>query len=1147
VPAVVFRSPRAAARLDRARAWLSARGRSEEVLVVAPTFEAAGALCREVARASGASFGWRRTTLGRLAALIAAPLLAERNLAAVGPLPLDALASRVVHALAARGGLGRFAPVADFPGLPRAVARTLLELRMADVGPAKLRGRFTEFVDLHGSYEEELARARLADRALVFRVAIDACSAATLSSAPIEASADAAARRPRTGRGAPAPAQLGFAFALEPATPEPVSPEADVDAASLGGTARALLGRPLLLLDVPICAELERDFVAAIAARSSDVLITVPEGDDRTLGFVDAAIGDARRDDDAAPPGGALSRLQRHLFGDASAPLGDLDDGVTILSAPGESRESAEIARRIQREAERGVPFDRMAILLRAPQAYRSHIEEALRRAKIPAYFARGSVRPDAAGRAFLALLRCKLEKLSARRFAEYLSLGQVPAADAHGEPPKPADDGDRYVPPDAEYVREPEPPREDDEDTRDEAELASTSTDVPVVAGTLRAPRRWEKLLVDASVIGGLDRWRRRLRTLDEELASKRSEARDEALAGMFDRQRADLAALTAFALPLLEDLDRLPDGVTWGEHLDALAALATRALRSPDRVLSVLAELGPMAKVGPVELVDVELVLGRRLSELVTLPGAISAGKVFVAPIEAARGLAFDVVFVPGLAERIFPQKVVEDPILRDDERREVGCLATNKERAHAERLALRVAVGAASERLVLSYPRVDLDQSRPRVPSFYGLEVLRAAEGVLPGFDELARRAERGGGAMRIGWPAPELPEHAIDEAEYDLALLGGILKQPKDATLGAAHYLLAANDHLARALRFRARRWNVGKWNAADGLVAPTDAGALAALAKQGLAARSFSATALQHFAACPYRFLLQAIHKLQPRGVPEQIEELDPLQKGSLVHEVLYELVTELRDVGELPVAASRLDRARERLDGVVKRVVGAYEEKLAPAIPRVWDDGIEAIVADLREWLRRAADDAAWRPTHLELSFGLVEHAEHRDKSSRESAVPLACGIQLRGSIDLVEENAGGELRVTDYKTGKKRADEGMVIAGGKYLQPVLYALALEGMFPEKKILSGRLYYATTTGGFESVDVPLDDVGRDAAQRLADALGHALADGFFPAAPEKDACMWCDMRPVCGPYEELRASRKQIEPLALLKKLREAR
>ena len=113
-----------------------------------------------------------------------------------------------------------------------------------------------------------------------------------------------------------------------------------------------------------------------------------------------------------------------------------------------------------------------------------------------------------------------------------------------------------------------------------------------------------------------------------------------------------------------------------------------------------------------------------------------------------------------------------------------------------------------GAARRALVLSYPRLDTDRGRPRVPSFYALEALRAAEGVLPGFDELAARAELVAEA-RIGWPAPRHPENAIDEAEHDLALLEGLIDlRPEDA-VGTARYLLGANPHLGRALRFRAR--------------------------------------------------------------------------------------------------------------------------------------------------------------------------------------------------------------------------------------------------------------------------------------------------------------------------------------------------
>src|SRR5262249_50730329 len=103
---------------------------------------------------------------------------------------------------------------------------------------------------------------------------------------------------------------------------------------------------------------------------------------------------------------------------------------VRLFSAPGEGREAVEIVRRVLDEASRGVPFDEMAILLRAPQQYLGLLEHASARGGVPLYFDRGIRRPDPAGRALVALLSCAVEGLSAKRFDEYLSLGQVPRMD---------------------------------------------------------------------------------------------------------------------------------------------------------------------------------------------------------------------------------------------------------------------------------------------------------------------------------------------------------------------------------------------------------------------------------------------------------------------------------------------------------------------------------------------------------------------------------------------------------------------------------------------------------------------------------------------------------------------------------------------
>ena len=239
--------------------------------------------------------------------------------------------------------------------------------------------------------------------------------------------------------------------------------------------------------------------------------------------------------------------------------------------------------------------------------------------------------------------------------------------------------------------------------------------------------------------------------------------------------------------------------------------ATLVDLAIRDREPVLAALAELEPMAPVGPVGLDEVRLVLNDRLGRLEAPRRVRRYGAVFVAPPNRARGMEFDVVIVPGLAERMFPRKLTEDPILSDAARARLSpYLARNEQRVGAERLALRIAAGAARERAMFSYPRVDLDQGRPRVPSFYALEILRAAEGRLPGFDELATRAASQP-MTRLSWPAPANPADAIDDAEFDLAVLDKLVDADPDTTTGAANYLLGANVHLGRALRARARRW------------------------------------------------------------------------------------------------------------------------------------------------------------------------------------------------------------------------------------------------------------------------------------------------------------------------------------------------
>jgi ATP-dependent helicase/nuclease subunit B len=1078
----------AASRLAEATGWLNSYSADAEILVLAPSREAGDDFVRIATQTSGARFGLMRSTLERLASTLASPVLAGQGRAPLSGLSLVAISARAVHHLLAEQALSYFAPVAKRPGFAPAVTRTIEEIRMNGVSLDAIRRLprgGPDLARLAEQIERELSDAGLADRAERFSAAIQSAE-----------------------RDKP---------------PHPVT-------------------MPLLLLDLPIASEREAALLGTLVRQSPQVFASAARGDSRTLSYLERALGCMSEELSDRAQSSSLTSLRNHVFEESKPESMRRDSTVTLNSWPGEGRECVEIVRRIQSEASQGASFDRIAVFLRSPGEYRLHLEEAFRRAAIPAYFARGTNRPDPAGRALLALLACAAEKLSARRFAEYISLAQVPDPSPVDAPP----DSD-WAPP--EYDLMPEGIQDEAFELPKDGETATLLADPNLavnIEGTLRAPWRWEQLMVEAAVIGGRDRWERRLAGLETELLLKRKELaeEDEARAALMHHQLRDLRHLREFALPLVGRLADLPAQATWGEWLDHLRALAKTALRTPEAVLATITELEPMRPVGPIGLDEVLLVLGPRLRDLSLRPPHRRYGQVFVGSTDDARGLSFDVVFVPGLAEKLFPRKIVDDPILLDEQRREFPELTTLQGKVTLERLALRLALGAARNRVHLSYPRIDVQQSRARVPSFYGLEVLRAAEGALPGFDKLGELAEASS-AARLGWPAPVRPEAAIDEAEYDLALLALLIDADAETTAGTAHYLVSSNPHLSRSLRTRARRW-LRRWTPADGLVEPDEL-AGEALARHNLSARSFSPTALQNYAACPYRFFLQAIHRLEPREEPVAIEIVDPLTRGALFHEVQYEVLTMLREAGALPVTFATLGGATAAVDDVLDRVANRYREKLAPAIPRVWEDSMNAIRADLREWLRRYAEnDDGWVPYRFELSFGLSDRDRPgEDPASVPDPVPIVGdALQLRGSIDLVERHIAGKLRATDHKTGKARASTGVVIGGGQHLQPVLYALASEKLLDEP-VESGRLYYCTSTGGYQERIVALDDFSRGYAGLVVENINRALQEGFLPAAPEKDTCKWCDYRPVCGPNEEFRVTQKPKKPLEELKRLRE--
>ena len=572
-------------------------------------------------RATGKAWmGVHVFTLTQLAAALASADLGARAMTPMSHLSLEALTARVIHEERRREALAYFEPVADTPGFVRALAATLGELRMESADAAALAAS--------GEPGRDLARL-------------------------LTAFGDQLARQALADRAA-------------------------IYRAAAGVESHRLLGLPTLILDVPLRHELERSVLRNVVLRAPEAAAFVISADEEAVAAYEA---------EAAPPtsgDGLLERMRRYLFATELAANPAVDDGsLQFFSTPGEGLECVEIARRLQHLAKAGTRFDGIAIVLRNPEKYQPLLEEALRRAGVPAYFNRGTARPDAAGRAFLALLSCAAGGLSASRFAEYLSLAQVPPLSPEGAAMR----VERAYAASADEVLTSFQPA-DEEST-------------PPVSGatSLATPAGWERLIVDAAVIGGRDRWARRLDGLLNELKNQLKTAEDGAAAGM-ERRLNQLTALRSFALPLIAQLGELPREAPWSEWIDKLTALAETALRHPEAVLATLNELRPMADVGPASLDEVFGVLRERLRFLRNDPPARRYGQVFVCTPEEIRGRAFEYVFLPGLAEGLFPRRAFEDPLLLDTYRARLGGLAMKDDRVARERLLLKLAAAAASK---------------------------------------------------------------------------------------------------------------------------------------------------------------------------------------------------------------------------------------------------------------------------------------------------------------------------------------------------------------------------------------------------------------------------------------------------------------
>jgi RecB family exonuclease len=429
----------------------------------------------------------------------------------------------------------------------------------------------------------------------------------------------------------------------------------------------------------------------------------------------------------------------------------------------------------------------------------------------------------------------------------------------------------------------------------------------------------------------------------------------------------------------------------------------------------------------------------------------------------------------------------------------------------------------VEAARERLTLSYARADAGRSARHVASYFFRLVAEQVAARRLSAEELesgqhVRRIEAGRLACDDG-------DASLSLAEYDR----GLVKRADDDAPAVITALSrdAERTPLGDAVAARGARWS-GRLTPFDGAISPALAGDALKLSPFATD-RPVSASRLEMYATCPYRYFLRHTLRVEPVEEPEAVERIDHLQRGSLIHEILQAFLTRLgRDD---PPSNARRDEHLAILAQVAEEAFASRVERGVTGRPLIWAIDRRAIESDLARWYDAEVRDGATSgmlPGAFEARFGPAGAGmgeEDAQLSSDDPIVLHAGGRELRvqGRIDRIDwDRARTRFRVIDYKTGKFRAS-GKLLRGEALQLPIYLHAAAALLGLDASAGSAEYFYVSSRGKFRRHPF----TGADAEARRADlervltTIADGVDSGFFAPNPRDGHCQWCEYRDVC--------------------------
>ena len=289
-------------------------------------------------------------------------------------------------------------------------------------------------------------------------------------------------------------------------------------------------------------------------------------------------------------------------------------------------------------------------------------------------------------------------------------------------------------------------------------------------------------------------------------------------------------------------------------------------------------------------------------------------------------------------------------------------------------------------------------------------------------------------------------------------------------------------------------------------------------------------RVFSATQLETYASCPFRYFAQRFLEI-PRK-KEESPEVDPEDRGTLFHAIIDQL---LKQHAEL---FTNLEKLLEAADTLTDKLFAEYANDYSYANPKLY----ERFKEETRHWIHttlqtemetRQKIQAPLTPTHMEWVFG----------DTPETALPLNSTppLYLKGRIDRIDVDPQTKrFLILDYKTGSHIPNQNDMLEGIS-LQLPLYILAVQKMlFPKSQSLGALLIeikkgkptqglvdkefnkihfnlHSRTKALMDRED--LEEMLKKTSEHVAQYIAQ-MDRGDFSARP-RDCVSYCDYKRIC--------------------------